>query len=61
MRTGQTAGVWGGLSADERRAIRLRDRVELLLPRGMRVARGIDAVTTESAVLAQPDLRLDTT
>jgi hypothetical protein len=30
--------VWGGLSADERRAIRLRDRVDLLLPRGLRVA-----------------------
>jgi WhiB family transcriptional regulator, redox-sensing transcriptional regulator len=38
MRTGQASGVWGGLSADERRAIRMRDRADLLLPRGLRIA-----------------------
>jgi WhiB family redox-sensing transcriptional regulator len=32
--TGQVAGVWGGTSEDERR----RDRVDLLLPRGLRIA-----------------------
>ena len=34
LTTGQTAGVWGGMSEDERR----RDRVDLLLPRGLRAA-----------------------
>jgi hypothetical protein len=34
LTTGQAAGVWGGMSEDERR----RDRVHLLLPRGQRVA-----------------------
>jgi transcription factor WhiB len=33
LTTGQAAGVWGGMSEDERR----RDRVDLLLPRGLRV------------------------
>lgn len=38
LSTGQVAGVWGGMSEDERRALRRRDRVDLLLPRGLRVA-----------------------
>ena len=37
MTTGQAAGVWGGMSEDERRAMR-RELVDLLLPRGLRVA-----------------------
>jgi WhiB family redox-sensing transcriptional regulator len=36
--TGQVAGVWGGTSEDERRAIRRRDHVDLLLPRGLPAA-----------------------
>jgi WhiB family transcriptional regulator, redox-sensing transcriptional regulator len=35
--TGQSAGVWGGVSEDERRAMLRRDRVDLLLPRGLLV------------------------
>jgi WhiB family redox-sensing transcriptional regulator len=38
LANGQDAGVWGGMSADERRALRRRDRVDLLLPRGQRLA-----------------------
>ena len=38
LATGQDTGVWGGMSADERRALRRHDRVEPLLPRGLRVA-----------------------
>lgn len=38
LSTGQVAGVWGGLSEADRRALRHRDRVDLLLPRGLRVA-----------------------
>jgi WhiB family redox-sensing transcriptional regulator len=38
LTTGQAAGVWGGMSEDERRAVRRRERVDLLLPRGLRVA-----------------------
>ena len=37
LTTGQAAGVWGGMSEDERREMRRRDRVDLLLPRGLRV------------------------
>jgi WhiB family redox-sensing transcriptional regulator len=37
LTTGQAAGVWGGMSEDERRAMR-RHQVDLLLPRGLRVA-----------------------
>ena len=37
MTTGQAAGVWGGMSEDERRAMR-REAVDLLLPGGLRVA-----------------------
>jgi len=33
--TGQAAGVWGGLSEDQRRAARRRDRPDLTLPRGL--------------------------
>ena len=33
LTTGQAAGVWGGMSEDER-----RDRVDLLLPGGLRAA-----------------------
>jgi WhiB family transcriptional regulator, redox-sensing transcriptional regulator len=35
MTTGEAAGVWGGMSEDERRAMR-REVVDLLLPRGLR-------------------------
>jgi len=38
LTTGQTAGVWGGLSEHERRAMRLRNHVDLPLPRGLRIA-----------------------
>lgn len=38
LTTGQAAGVWGGMSEDQRRAARWRDRVDLPLPRGLRVA-----------------------
>jgi WhiB family transcriptional regulator, redox-sensing transcriptional regulator len=37
LTTGQAAGVWGGVSEDERRAMRRHDQVDLLLPRGLRV------------------------
>ena len=38
LTTGQDAGVWGGTSEDERRAMRQRDLADLLLPRGLRIA-----------------------
>jgi len=37
LTTGQTAGIWGGLSEDERRVLRRHDSLDLLPPRGLRV------------------------
>jgi WhiB family redox-sensing transcriptional regulator len=37
LMTGQAVGVWGGMSEDERRAMRRRDRVDKLLPRGLTI------------------------
>jgi WhiB family transcriptional regulator, redox-sensing transcriptional regulator len=37
LTSGQAAGVWGGMSEDERRAMRRRDQVNPLLPGGLRV------------------------
>jgi len=36
--TGQAAGVWGGMSEEQRRAARWHDRLDLPLPRGLRTA-----------------------
>jgi len=37
LTTGQTAGIWGGMSEDERRALRRRDGLDPLLSLGLRV------------------------
>jgi WhiB family transcriptional regulator, redox-sensing transcriptional regulator len=39
LTTGQDTGVWGGMSADERRVTRQHERVDLPLPRGSAEAR----------------------
>ena len=38
LTTGQAAGVWGGMSEHQRRAARWRGRLDLPLPRSLRVA-----------------------